>query len=151
MSNINRVVISGNLTHDPELRSTPGGQPVCQLRMAVNGRRKDQQTGEWVDKPNYFTVKVWGRQGENCANFLARGRALAVDGRLDWRQWDTPEGDKRQTIDIIADNVQFLGSRDAATQGNGGAPQAPQADVKADTSDFDRVEAGVSADDDIPF
>ncbi len=74
-SNINVVVITGNLTRDPELRSTPGGTSVCKLRVAVNSRRKDG-SGNWVDKPNYFDVTVWGAQGENCANYLSKGRPV---------------------------------------------------------------------------
>ena len=73
MANINRVVLVGNLTRDPELRHTPSGTAVCKLRIAVNTRQKDQATGEWGDKPNYFDVTVWGNQGESCAQFLAQG------------------------------------------------------------------------------
>jgi single-strand DNA-binding protein len=147
-TNINRVVITGNLTRDPELRSTPGGTSVCSLRVAVNSRRKDE-SGNWVDKPNYFDVTVWGAQGENCAQYLAKGRPVAVDGRLNWREWEAKEGGKRQTVDIIADSVQFLGSRDAAQGGNG----VVESDLPADTSDFQPsgVASGGSADDDIPF
>ena len=90
-TNINRVVITGNLTRDPELRSTPGGTSVCSLRVAVNSRRKDE-SGNWVDKPNYFDVTVWGAQGENCAQYLAKGRPVAVDGRLNWREWEDQGG-----------------------------------------------------------
>ena len=152
-SNINRVTITGNLTKDPELRSTPSGTSVCKLRVAVNSRRKDGASGEWVDKPNYFDVTVWGAQGENCANYLSKGRPVAVDGRLDWREWENQEGQKRQAIEIIADNVQFLGSRDGSGGGNGNGFQG-KSDVPADTSDFQ--EAGVasggnSGEDDIPF
>ena len=71
-SNINTVVVTGNLTRDPELRSTPNGTSVCKMRVAVNSRRKDGASGEWVDKPNYFDVTVWGAQGENCANYLSK-------------------------------------------------------------------------------
>ena len=113
-SNVNVVVITGNLTRDPELRSTPGGTSVCELRVAVNSRRKDGQTGEWVDKPNYFDVTVWGAQGENCANYLSKGRPVAIEGRLDWREWEAKDGGKRQAVQIIANSVQFLGSRDGA-------------------------------------
>src|SRR5436305_817164 len=81
-TNINRVVLTGNLTRDPELRNTPSGTPVCSLRIACNTRRKDS-SGEWVDKPNYFDVTVWGAQGENCATYLSKGRPVAVDGRLE--------------------------------------------------------------------
>ena len=148
-TNVNRVVITGNLTRDPELRSTGGGLSVCSLRVAVNTRRKDQSSGEWVDKPNYFDVTVWGAQGENCAQYLAKGRPVAVDGRLEWREWQDKEGNKRQSVDIIADSVQFLGSREG---GENGGRFTPQSDVPADTGDFEQapVAAG-SSDDDIPF
>jgi len=154
-TNLNRVVITGNLTKDPELRSTPGGTPVCKLRVAVNSRRKDGATGEWVDKPNYFDVTVWGAQGENCATYLSKGRPVAVDGRLDWREWEAQDGSgKRQAVEIIADSVQFLGSRDDARSG-GGNGFTPSSDVPADTSDFDQPEKAAAgaggADDDIPF
>jgi single-strand DNA-binding protein len=108
-TNINRVVLTGNLTRDPELRSLPSGMSVCALRLASNTRRKTN--GEWEDKPNYFDVTVWGAQGENCARFLAKGRPVAIDGRLEWREWEGDNG-KRQTVEIIADSVQFLGDRD---------------------------------------
>jgi single-strand DNA-binding protein len=149
-TNINRVVITGNLTRDPELRSTPGGTSVCSLRVAVNSRRKDD-SGNWVDKPNYFDVTVWGSQGENCAQYLAKGRPVAVDGRLNWREWEAKDGSKRQSVDIIADSVQFLGSRDGA-QSNGGNSIA-ESDLPADTSDFQQagVASGGGSDDEIPF
>jgi single-strand DNA-binding protein len=119
---------------------------VCSLRVAVNSRRKESDSGQWVDKPNYFDVTVWGAQGENCAQYLAKGRPVAVDGRLNWREWEAQDGSKRQSVDIIADSVQFLGSRDAA-QGNG----APASDIQADSSDFEEVGVGSGSDDDIPF
>lgn len=152
-SNINRVTITGNLTRDPELRSLPSGTSVCKLRVAVNSRRKDGASGEWVDKPNYFDVTVWGAQGENCANYLSKGRPVAVDGRLDWREWEAQDGSKRQAIEIIADTVQFLGSREGSGNGNGENGFAPQSDVPADTTDFQPAEAGAGAGggDDIPF
>ena len=81
MANINRVTITGNLTRDPELRSTGGGMSVCKLGVAVNHRRKDQ-SDQWVDEPNYFNVVVFGAQGQNCAQYLSKGRPVAVDGRL---------------------------------------------------------------------
>lgn len=153
-SNINVVVITGNLTRDPELRSTPGGTSVCKLRVAVNSRRKDGQSGEWVDKSNYFDVTVWGAQGENCANYLSKGRPVAVEGRLDWREWEDKDGGKRQGVEIIANSVQFLGSRDGSGGGNNGF--TPNSDVPADTSDYEGAPAGGgsgsgSGEDDIPF
>jgi single-strand DNA-binding protein len=136
MNNINRVVITGNLTADPELRSTPSGTPVCSLRIACNTRRKED--GEWVDKPNYFNVTVWGGQGENVARYLSKGRPVAVDGRLEWREWETQEGAKRQAIDIIADSVQFLSNGN----GNGASSEDGEADL---------VGAGVGTGEDTPF
>lgn len=155
-SNINVVVITGNLTQDPELRHTGGGTPVCELRVAVNSRRKDGQTGEWVDKPNYFNVTVWGAQGENCATYLAKGRPVAIEGRLDWREWEAKDGGgKRQAVQIIANSVQFLGSRDGGGGGGNGNGFTPSSDTPADTSDYDAAPTGSSAgggaDDDIPF
>ena len=122
-TNINRVVLTGNLTRDPELRSLPSGTSVCSLRVAVNTRRKDGQTGEWVDKPNYFSVTVWGAQGDNCARYLAKGRPVAIDGRLEWREWEAKDGGKRESIDIVADSVQFLGAREEGA--GGGAVGVP--------------------------
>jgi single-strand DNA-binding protein len=155
-TNINRVVLTGNLTRDPELRSTASGMSVCSLRVACNTRRKNNSTGEWEDKPNYFDVTVWGAQGENCARFLAKGRPVAIDGRLEWREWEEREtGNKRQAIDIIADAVQFLGGRDDVQGGGGGF--TPRSDVPVNESDFQQPVAapagnGSSAsDDDIPF
>jgi single-strand DNA-binding protein len=151
-SNVNVVVITGNLTRDPELRHTGGGTAVCELRVAVNSRRKEGQ--EWVDKPNYFDVVVWGAQGENCANYLSKGRPVAVEGRLDWREWEAKDGSgKRQAVQIVANSVQFLGSRDGGGgNGNGNAGGfSPSSDVPADTSDFEGAAAGAGGDDDIPF
>jgi single-strand DNA-binding protein len=153
-TNINRVVLTGNLTADPELRSLPSGTSVCELRVAVNSRRKDQSSGEWVDKPNYFNVKVWGAQGENASRYLSKGRPVAIDGRLDWREWETQDGAKRQTIDIIADSVQFLGSREDPSGGGGfaGNGASKGGDVPVDEGDFQPAPVASSAgDDDIPF
>ncbi|HMC49824.1 MAG TPA: single-stranded DNA-binding protein [Solirubrobacterales bacterium] len=144
-ANINRVVLVGNLTKDPELRHTPSGTAVCSLRLAVNTRRKDSATGEWTEKPNYFDITVWGNQGESCAQYLAKGRPVAVDGRLEWREWDAQDGTKRQAVEIIADSVQFLGGR---TDAEGGQPQFVPAGAAAQTENADFA---AGADDDIPF
>jgi single-strand DNA-binding protein len=148
--NINRVVMTGNLTRDPELRAA-GETSICKLRIACNTRRKNQ--GQWEEKPNYFDVTVFGTRGENCAKYLTKGRPVAIDGRLEWREYEV-DGQKRQSIDIIADNVQFLGGRDDAGNGNGfsSSVRATESDVPIDTGDFETapVAAG-AADDDIPF
>jgi single-strand DNA-binding protein len=153
-TNINRVVLTGNLTRDPELRSTNSGMSVCSLRIATNTRQKDP-SGEWTDRAHYFSVTVFGAQGENCARFLSKGRPVAIDGRLQWREWQDQNGNKRESIEIVAESVQFLGGRDdAAGNGNGFTPRS---DVPADTRDFEPAGTasgggGSSAgEDDIPF
>ena len=152
-ANINRVVLVGNLTKDPELRHTPSGTAVCSLRLAVNTRRKDSATGEWTEKPNYFDITVWGNQGESCAQYLAKGRPVAVDGRLEWREWESQDGSKRQAVEVVADTVQFLGSRDAGEGGGQGQGQARSFEPRGGELKPDPVPAfGPSGgDDDIPF
>jgi single-strand DNA-binding protein len=144
-ASINRVVLVGNLTRDPELKSTPSGTPVCSLRIAVNSRRKDE-TGQWTDKPNYFSVSVFGNQAESCSQYLSKGRPVAIDGRLDWREWQAQDGAKREAVEIVAESVQFLGSRGDAAAG-GDSPQFVPAGAAGENADF----AASAADDDIPF
>ena len=155
---INRVIIVGNLTRDPELRATPSGTSVCSMRVAVNDRVKDPNTGEWGDKANYFNVSVFGQQAERYADWLTKGRQIAVDGRLRWREWQTQDGQKREAVEIVADNVQFIGPRDGAGGGGGqsgdqqrpaagsspGAPYPPTGSGVPNEDDF-------ATDDDIPF
>jgi single-strand DNA-binding protein len=147
-ANINRVVLVGNLTRDPELKHTPGGTPVTSLRIAVNSRRKDE-TGQWVDKPNYFSISVFGNQAESCAQYLSKGRPVAIDGRLEWREWQQQDGTKREAVEVVADSVQFLGSRGDGEGGGGlggGGNQFVPAGAGSESADFP-----AAADDDIPF
>jgi len=141
-ANINRVVLVGNLTRDPELRHTPGGTPVCSLRVAVNDRKRDE-SGNWVDAPNYFSVSVFGNQAENCAQYLSKGRPVGVDGKLRWREWQAQDGSKREAVEVVADSVQFLGGRG---DGDGGGNQFVPAGAQQESADFP-----AAADDDIPF
>ena len=156
--NINRVIITGNLTRDPDTRALPSGNgSVTSLRVACNGRRQNRQTQQWEDVPNYFDVTVWGAQGENAARYLSKGRPAAIDGRLEWRECEAQDGTNRQATDIIADSVQFLGSREDASGGggpigarqSGGAPSGGE--VPIDEGDFQTAPAGSTGDDDIPF
>ncbi len=146
-ASINRVVLVGNLTRDPELRHTPGGTAVCSLRVAVNDRRKDE-SGSWTDYPNYFTVSVFGNQAESCATYLSKGRPVAIDGRLRWREWES-DGGKREAVEVVADSVQFLGSRGdgegGGAGGGGGREFVPATATAESTADFG------GTDDDIPF
>ena len=147
-ANINRVVLVGNLTRDPEMKHLPSGTALCSLRIAVNTRRKDE-SGQWTDKPNYFDVSVWGAQGESCAQYLAKGRPVAIDGRLEWREWEATDGSgKRQAVEIVADNVQFLGSRGDGDGGGGGGQFVPAGASQSNAADFPSQPTG---DDDIPF
>ena len=152
-TNINRVIITGNLTRDPDLSALGSGTSVCSLRIACNGRRRNPETQAWEDQPNYFDVTVWGAQGENCKKYLSKGRPVAIDGRLRWREWTDKEGNKRQGVDIIAESVQFLGGREDAGNGNGFSSGArdTESDVPIDTGDFERTPVNAAADDDIPF
>ena len=144
-ASINRVVLVGNLTRDPELRHTPGGTPVCSLRIAVNSRRKDE-SGQWVDKPNYFSISVFGNQAESCTQYLSKGRPVAIDGRLEWREWQAQDGAKRESVEVVADSVQFLGSRGDGGDAGGGNQFVPAGAGSESSADFPSA-----ADDDIPF
>jgi single-strand DNA-binding protein len=106
LRNINRVVLTGGVAAEPELRRTPSGAPVMTLRIAFATQRKVD--GEWQQKSNYVDVELWGVQAENAAKHLARGRQVAIDGRLEWIDYDTRDGVKRQLHKIVADSVQYL-------------------------------------------
>ena len=142
MANFNSVVIVGRLTRDPELRHLPSGTPVLEMGVAVNGRQQDDG-GNWVDKPNFFDVKVFGNQAEMLSQHLVKGRRIGIDGRLDWRSWEAQDGTKRSKVDIVAQNVQFLDSRGDAESG----AQYVPAGAAAAGDDF----PSSPADDDIPF
>jgi single-strand DNA-binding protein len=121
---INRVVLVGRLTRDPELRALPSGTSVASLRIACNSATKDA-TGDFVERPNYFDVSVFGAAGESVANYMRKGGRVAVDGRLDWREWETSDGQKRQAVSIVADTVQFLDApRGPSENGAGGDDDA---------------------------
>jgi single-strand DNA-binding protein len=141
---INRVTIVGRLTRDPELQYLQSGTAVLRLGVAVNGRQKDA-AGNWVDKPNFFDVKVFGAQAEMLNNHLGKGRRIGVDGRLDWSSWEAQDGSKRSKVEIVAQSVQFLDSRGDAEPGTE-RQFVPAGATTAADADF----AG-SADDDIPF
>ena len=144
---INRVTLVGRLTRDPELRHLPSGSPVLQLGLAVNGSQKDD-AGNWIDKPNFFDVKVFGNQADTLNTHLSKGRRIGVDGRLDWSSWEAQDGSKRSKVEIVAQSVQFLDSRGDSGEGQS---YIPQSDVNADRTDFAPAGAAASTDDDIPF
>ena len=154
---VNVVVLVGNLTRDPELRATGGGTSVCRLGLAVNERTKDPATGEWGERPNYFDIDVFGAQGENCAQYLSKGRQVAIEGRLRWRSWETPEGQKRSAVSVVANSVQFIGPRDSGGQGGGWSGQSAGQGGQGGGAGFTGPSPEPSkgdfneSDDDIPF
>lgn len=142
MANLNKVLLMGNLTRDPELRYTSGGQPVCNFSIAINRVWNDKQSGEKKEEATFLRVTVWGKQGEHCAQYLSKGRPVFVEGRLSSRSWETEDGQKRSAVDVVADNVQFLGAKGGAPGGGGDKPE--KADAEA-------PDAAPAAEDDIPF
>lgn len=104
---INRVVLVGRLTRDPELRSLPSGVSVCGLRIACSSSRRDAE-GDYHERPNYFDVSVYGGSAESVSRYMRKASRVAIDGRLEWREWETTEQQKRQAVSIVADTVQFL-------------------------------------------
>jgi len=152
--NINVVTLTGNLTKDPELK-TVGDQSLAKLRLATN--KSSKQDGQWVDSPMYFDVDVWGRTAEVCMDYLKRGSHIAISGRLDWREWTTEAGDKRQGVSIVADRVELPTKREAAEQaGLVEPPNRPASDAapkqQAAPRSFDPANDPELQDDlDIPF
>lgn len=128
-SNLNRVTLIGRLTKDPELRALPSGISVCNLRVACNGVRRDAD-GEYAEKPNFFDVAVFGGLAEGVCRYLRKGARVGIDGRLQWREWETDEGARRQTVSVSADTVEFLDGR-----GDGG--EAEPYDAFAGDGDLD--------------
>lgn len=104
---INRVNISGNLTRDAELRQTQGGMAILNIGVAVNDRRKNQQTGEWEDVPNFVDCVVFGTRAEKLAQFLAKGAKVAIEGKLRWSQWEK-DGAKRSKLEVVVDEIEFM-------------------------------------------
>lgn len=136
---INRVVISGNLTRDPELRSTASGMSVLNFGIAVNDRRKNGQTGEWEDYANFVNCVIFGARAESLSRFLVKGSKVMLEGKLRWSQWET-DGQKRSKLEVIVDDLEFAGPRpDGAGVPAPAAPTPPQ------------VPSPDSYDEDIPF
>lgn len=128
---INRVAISGNLTRDPELRVTAGGMQVLSLGVAVNDRRKNPQTGEWEDVPNFVGCTMFGARAEAVGRYLSKGSKVCVEGKLRYSAWEGRDGGKRSKLEVIVDEIEFMSSRQHAEQGNppyvAERQQAPQA------------------------
>jgi single-strand DNA-binding protein len=140
---INRVLITGNLTRDPELRATGSGMSVLQMGVAVNDRRKNPQSGEWEDVPNFIDVVMFGARAESVSRFLSKGSKVAVEGKLRWSSWeDKTTGAKRSKVEVVADDIEFMSSRNDSGSGGGGGYSAPSAPASPAEPVFE---------DDIPF
>ena len=149
---INRVIISGNLTRDSELRSTASGLPVLGFGVAVNDRRKNQQTGEWEDYPNFIDCTMFGARAESLSRSLSKGTKVSVEGKLRWSQWER-EGQKRSKLEVIVDELEFMSSRNSDSSSYGGGYAAPAAaPAPAPAAVPPVVDASSSVyDEDIPF
>jgi single-strand DNA-binding protein len=119
MGSVNKVILVGNLGADPELKYTPSNRAVCNLSVATNEVWKDK-SGQKQEKTEWHRVNVWGEQAENCSKFLAKGRMVYVEGRLQTRSWDDKDGKKRYSTEVVADRVVFLGGGAGAENGGGG-------------------------------
>ncbi len=122
MAGVNKVILIGNLGRDPELRYTQGGQPVTNFTLATSENWTDRQSGERQERTEWHRIVVWGRTGEMCAKYLAKGRTVYVEGRLQTREWEDKEGQKRRTTEINAQTVQFLGGPRGEGRGDGPGP-----------------------------
>ena len=141
MASINKVILIGNLGRDPELRYTQSGQAVANFSLATTDRFSNRE-GERQERTEWHRVTVWGKTAENCAQYLNKGRSVYVEGRLQTREWEDKEGQKRRTTEVIAQTVQFLGAR-------GQSAGAPAGGGEGGGGDF-REEAPPQGDD-IPF
>lgn len=104
---MNKVFLSGNLTRDPEERSTPGGMAVVTFGIAVNERRKNNATGEWEDVPNFFDCTMFGKRGVSVSQYTSKGSKVALEGRLRWNQWEK-DGQKRSKVEVIVDDIELM-------------------------------------------
>ena len=145
MVSFNRVVLAGNLTRDPELRFTNNGIPVCQFGIAVNRVRSKS---EEVD---FFDITAWRELGETIANYKKKGDPILVEGKLQYRTWEAQDGSKRSKVDVVADNVQFLGRGDASGEGGVSADGGQRSRAGARQSSRDDVDLNEEDFDDIPF
>ena len=139
MASVNKVILIGNLGRDPELRYTPGGQAVANFTLATN-ERFSSKDGEKQERTEWHRIVAWGRTGELCAQYLSKGRSVYLEGRLQTREWEDKEGQKRRTTEIVATTVQFLGGRGEGGSGSSGATSE---------SGFDA--GGPPPPDDVPF
>ncbi len=146
---INRVVLVGRLTRAPELRALASGTSVCSLRVACNSSRRDPEGGDFVERPNFFDVSVFGAAADSVSRYMRKGSRIALDGRLEWREWESADHGKRQAVSVVADTVQFL---DGPGSSRPGDEAGDGSDGESDGSEDDLVGAASGAEgDDLVF
>lgn len=150
---INKVILTGNLTRDPELRATPSGTSVLEFSIAVNDRRKNPSSGEWEDVPNYIDCNLFGTRAQGLSKYLHKGSKVGVDGKLRWSQWER-NGQKRSKVDVIVDNIELLTPRGSGAGGSYQDTAPSAAPAAASMPSADQIPAAPEItvyDDDIPF
>jgi single-strand DNA-binding protein len=152
MGSVNKVILVGNLGADPELKYTPSNRPVCNLSVATNEVWKDK-AGQKQERVEWHRVNVWGDQAEHCSKYLAKGRMVYVEGRIQTRSWDDKEGKKRYTTEVVADRVVFLGGQGPGAEGagGGGAKKRGWGEESQTPAAADGPSGPPPSDDDIPF
>jgi len=130
MSSFNKVLLMGNLTRDPELRYTASGAAVASFGLAVN--RKFKQGEEWKDEVCYVDITVWAKQAENCAEYLHKGSPVFIEGRLNYQSWESEAGQKRNKLEVVANNIQFLGKPGGSKEPGAMGQDASYTDEKDD-------------------
>lgn len=148
MATMNKVMLIGNLGGDPEKRFTPSGQPVTTFNIATTERWKDRANGQPQERTEWHRIVVWGQQAENCAQYLAKGRSVYIEGRLQTRQWDDKDGHKRYTTEIIAQRVLFLGGQSGDRKTAATTTSSPETETSEAVPGFDPAAGGG---DDVPF
>lgn len=146
MSSVNKAILVGNLGRDPELRQTSNNTSVCEFSLATSEKYTDS-SGARQERTEWHRIIVWGRQGENAAKYLSKGRQVYVEGRIQYRDWEDKEGNKRTTTEIVAQTVQFLSGGDGGRSGGGGHQEPPPPEDR----DAPKYESGSFEDDEIPF
>ncbi len=151
MANLNRVILAGNLTRDPQLSYTPSNTAVCKFGMAINRTWTDRNTGDRRDETTFVDLTAFGRQAEVINQYLTKGRGILVEGRLNYSQWTTPEGQKRSKLEVVVENFQFLGGRpDGASGSRQASAREPVHQAEADEG-WSSDPAPPAPDQDIPF
>ena len=149
MANLNKVLLMGNLTRDPELRSLPSGSPICKMGMAINRRFRDQ-SGEMREQTCFVDLTAFGRQAETLNQYMKKGNPLLIDGRLQFSKWTGKDGQNRSKLEVVVENFQFLGGGRSDGEGAKPAPAAQPAGQSSGPADnYEPPPADVEGD--IPF